>query len=179
MPKALVRVDGAPLWRRQVGVLQGLEPTELMISAGLDWDPGPGPWTVLRDRTPGLGPLEGIGAALAGMSTKLLLVLAVDMPSMPAVFLGGLVEAAGPTGVVPVSKGIYQGLAAIYPHSAFAVAEEVLGGADHSIQHFAKRALAMGLVVEKRVEDSERVFFMNVNRPEDLTAETWPVTSST
>ena len=168
MPKALVRIGHELLWRRQIGVLSELRPAELMISAGLDWDPGAGPWAVLRDRTPGLGPLEGIGAALASMSTGLLLVMAIDMPSMSTAYLRGLLEAAGPAGVVPVADGLYQGLAAVYPRSAAKLLDEILGDEDHSIQHFVRRALPAGLLVERQVPNSDLHLFRNVNRPGDL-----------
>jgi molybdopterin-guanine dinucleotide biosynthesis protein A len=168
VPKALVPIDGVPLWRRQVGILQALEPAELMISAGSDWKADEGPWIIVRDRISGLGPLGGIAAALSSMSTKLLLVLAIDMPCMTTRFLGDLVGSAGAMGVIPVADGLYQGLAAVYPKSSFTLMEEVLGGGDRSIQHFVKRALDGKLVAERRISDSERLFFRNVNRPDDL-----------
>jgi molybdopterin-guanine dinucleotide biosynthesis protein A len=116
-PKALIEVEGKPLWRRQVELLRSLGPSELMVSAGGDWAVEPGPWTVVRDRVAGLGPLGGIDAALEATSSDRLLVLAVDMPAMSARFLGELVRAPGPRGVVPVEGGLYQGLAAVYPGS--------------------------------------------------------------
>jgi molybdenum cofactor guanylyltransferase len=168
MPKALVLVDGVPLWERQVKVLQGVGPADLMISAGNDWGPGPGSWTILRDRTPGLGPLEGVGAALASMSTDLLLVLAVDMPSMSAAYLAALVDTAGQRGIVPERDGAYQGLSAVYPRASAAIAEQVLRSTDRSIQSFVKRLLRDGLADAKPVSDAEQVLFRNVNRPGDL-----------
>jgi molybdenum cofactor guanylyltransferase len=168
MPKAMVLVDGEPLWRRQVKVLQGLGPAEILISAGSDWAPEPGPWTILRDRAPGLGPLEGVGAALASMTTDLLLVLAVDMPSMSTAYLQGLVDAAGQKGVVPERDGTYQGLSAVYPRACAAVADQVLASADRSIQFFVKRLLREGFAEVKPVSDAEQDLFRNVNRPGDL-----------
>jgi molybdopterin-guanine dinucleotide biosynthesis protein A len=167
-PKALVRVGGEALWRRQVESLKATGPGELMISAGLDWDPGPGPWTVLRDGSPGIGPLGGIAAALEAMSTDLLLVLAVDMPSMSSAYLAGLIEAAGKTGIVPELDGFFQGLAAVYPRAASSVLGEVLEGTDHSIQHFIRRAMDCGLMVALQVPGKDRHLFRNVNRPSDL-----------
>jgi molybdopterin-guanine dinucleotide biosynthesis protein A len=167
-PKALVRVEGLALWRRQVGILQDLGPGELLISAGVDWTPDAGPWSVVRDRTPGKGPLEGIGAALNAMSSDLLLVLAVDMPSMTSTYLASLVAGAGPMGVVPQMDGFYQGLAAVYPRAALALLEEVLIGDDSSMQNFARRALLDGLIEVRQVGDAERDLFRNVNRPTDL-----------
>jgi molybdopterin-guanine dinucleotide biosynthesis protein A len=167
-PKALVPMGGVPLWRRQVEVLESLGPADLMISAGADWDAGAGPWTIVRDRVPGMGPLGGIGAALGAMSTHLLLVLAVDMPFMSGAYLGGLVEAAGPKGVVPVESGLFQGLAAVYPRSVGALLEEVLSGEDRSLQFFVKGALRRDLVTEKPISALEKPLFANVNQPADL-----------
>jgi molybdopterin-guanine dinucleotide biosynthesis protein A len=167
-PKALISAGGRPLWRRQVELLECLGPAEVMISAGADWDAGEGPWPVVRDRVPGLGPLGGIGAALGAMSSQLLLVLAVDMPFMTAAYLAGLVEEAGPNGVVPVDDGLFQGLAAVYPKSVGALLEEALAGEDRSLQFFVNRALRGGLVTARPIAAPERPLFGNVNRPEDL-----------
>jgi molybdenum cofactor guanylyltransferase len=167
-PKALVPMGGVALWQRQLELLEGLGPSELMISAGADWDPGAGPWTVVRDRVPGLGPLGGIGAALNVMSTEWLMVLAVDMPCMSSEFLGSLVETAGPNGVVPVENGLFQGTAAIYPRSVSILVEEALGGEDRSLQHFIKQALRRRLVTARPISDAEMPLFRNVNQPRDL-----------
>jgi molybdenum cofactor guanylyltransferase len=167
-PKALIELDGIPLWERQIKLLREIGPKELMISAGNDWNVGQGPWTVLRDRTPVLGPIEGIAVALASMSTDFLLVLAIDMPAMSAAYLLALVGEAGPMGIVPVIDGCYQGLAAIYPRSVSAILEDARGSADRSLQHFIRRALSDDLLVERPVSEAERGLFRNVNRPEDL-----------
>jgi molybdopterin-guanine dinucleotide biosynthesis protein A len=167
-PKALVEVEGIPLWLRQAAVLQSLRPAELVISAGSEWEPGKGPWKVVVDRSPGRGPLGGIDAALATMTTDYLLVLAVDMPAMLPEYLRTLVGLAGPKGVVPVDAGLYQGLAAVYPRSAGALVEEYLGGDDFSLQRFLRAAVAQGLMKAAPVSAAERPLFRNVNRPDDL-----------
>jgi molybdopterin-guanine dinucleotide biosynthesis protein A len=167
-PKALIPIGGRPLWRRQAELLEGLGPAQLMISAGTEWDAGDGPWTVVRDRVPGLGPLSGIAAAMRSMSTQLLLVLAVDMPFMSAAFLGSLVEESGPKGVVPLGNGLFQGLAAVYPRSSGALLEEALAGEDRSLQFFVGQALKDGLVTARPISAAEMPLFGNVNRPEDL-----------
>jgi molybdopterin-guanine dinucleotide biosynthesis protein A len=167
-PKALIEVGGIPLWRRQVELLQRLGPTDLMISAGTDWAPGAGSWTVIRDRIGGLGPLGGIDAALASMATDLLLVLAVDMPSMSADYLGRLLRGAGSTGIVPEDRGLYQGLAAVYPRSLGALVEEALGGEDRSLQRLLAAAVSGGLMAATRVAEGDRTLFRNVNTPADL-----------
>jgi len=167
-PKALVEVQGVPLWRRQVGLLQGLKPEELLISAGEDWQVGAGPWKLVRDRAPGLGPLGGIDAALRATSSEMLLVLAVDMPAMSAEFLGQLVLSAGPQGVVPEGKGRYQALAAVYPRAILALLEEAMSSEDLSLQSLVRRAVLNGLVAPRPIADHETPLFRNVNRPSDL-----------
>ncbi len=167
-PKALLEVAGAKLWRRQMGLLQQLEPAEIMISAGTDWTVESGPWTVVCDRVPGLGPLGGIDAALRTMSSKLLLVLAVDMPAMSAGFLAGLVCSAGSQGIVPEEGGIYQGLAAIYPREIGPLLDEGLQRGDHSLQGLVKRAIQSDLVKARPIVECERALFRNANHPADL-----------
>jgi molybdopterin-guanine dinucleotide biosynthesis protein A len=169
--KALVEFEGKPLWRRQAELLQGLGPGELMISAGEDWKVPTGPWNVVRDRVPGLGPLGGMEAALGATSLDLLLVLAVDMPAMSADFLGQLVHAAGPSGVIPVEEGIFQGLAAVYPRSIGPLLKEALAGEDRSFQLLARRAVRDGLLVARPVAAAESRLFRNVNRPADLVGQ--------
>lgn len=167
-PKALLEFKGMPLWRRQAQLLQGLGPQELMISAGADWEVGPGPWRVVRDRTPGMGPLGGIAIAFETMAADLLLVLAVDMPGMSAGYLGQLLASAGSRGVVPEENGVYHGLAAVYPRSVAALVGEALAGEDRSVQSVGRRAVEEGLVALRPVSPGEELLFRNLNRPEDL-----------
>lgn len=166
--KALVEIGGVPLWRRQVALVQKLGPLDLMISSGTDWEPGEGPWTVVRDRVAGLGPLGGIQAALESMSTELLLVLAVDMPDMSLKFLERLAALAGPKGVVPEQCAFYQGLAAIYPRSVKDLVDEALLGKDRSLQSLVARAVSASLVASLSIEAADRPLFRNVNSPRDF-----------
>jgi molybdopterin-guanine dinucleotide biosynthesis protein A len=168
MPKALVLWGAVPLWRHQLATLESLGPAERMISAGTDWDPGDGPWTVVRDRTPGLGPLGGIDAGLRAMRTEFLLVLAVDMPFMSAAFLREFVAMCDPSGVVPGAKGFYSGMVAAYPRSLLPLAEELLRGRDRSIRCFNDRALEMGRVVARPIAESESSLFKNLNSAADV-----------
>lgn len=167
-PKALVEVAGVPLWRRQMGLLRQLAPMEILISAGEDWAVEPGPWTVVRDRVPQLGPLGGIDAALRAMSSDFLLVLAVDMPDMSAEFLEGLCRAAGPKGIVPEQEGHFQGLAAIYPRTILTLLEEILAGDDRSLQHLVKKAIRMGVAEGRPIAEGDSKLFTNCNLPTDL-----------
>jgi molybdopterin-guanine dinucleotide biosynthesis protein A len=167
-PKATLEFSGTPLWRRQAGIAQGLGAAQLMISTGLDWSPGAGPWTVVVDRKAGQGPLGGLQAAFAMMSTPWLLVLAVDMPAMSQEFLGRLLDQLGPAGIVPVADGLYHGLAAVYPRAMAVLVDEALGTEDRSLQSLVKRGLSAGLVAAMPVTDADKALFRNVNSPDDL-----------
>jgi molybdopterin-guanine dinucleotide biosynthesis protein A len=167
-PKADIEVGGIPLWRRQVDLVAGLNPSKLMISVGEGWMPADGRWTVVRDRVPGLGPLGGIQAALGSMSADFLLVLAVDMPSMSRGFLERLIKLAGTKGVVPEENGAYEGLAAIYPGSIGPIVDEALGREDRSLQSMIRRAIAERLVEALPIAEQEKPLFRNVNSPADL-----------
>ncbi len=63
-PKSMLDYGGTLLWRRQVETLLSLEPDELYISGSPSLEFPAGPWKVLYDQRPGLGPLAGLEAAL-------------------------------------------------------------------------------------------------------------------
>ena len=122
----------------------------------------------LEDAQVGLGPLGGIAAALRAMRSPRLVVLAVDLPRMSADFLRGLLAAE--RGVVPqTDDGFFEPLAAIYPHTALADAEEHLRGSDRSLQTFVRRLLASAQVSARPVLAAEAPLFVNWNHPEDVT----------
>src|SRR5262245_5933350 len=86
--KALLEIDGRPLWRRQRDLLSSAGATEIFLSARPDqlwvsqtrtcFD------SVLHDAMPDCGPLAGVAAGLERASQPLLAVLAVDLPAMSA-----------------------------------------------------------------------------------------------
>src|SRR5688572_12672293 len=80
--KALLRLGGEALWRRQVRVLRraGAEPVAVIRREG---QAGLGRGAkVLQDMFIGAGPLAGLHAALAAAEGSWVAVLAVDMPAM-------------------------------------------------------------------------------------------------
>ncbi len=164
--KALLPLaDGRLLWQRQLGILQELEPAELLIS-------GPGregfspDVPLLADRTPGLGPLSGIAAALGAMHSPRLIVLAVDMPEMTAAYLRGLLDrCSDERGIVPQhpDTGFYEPLAAIYPRSVLPLAVTRLAEQNRALQGFVRSA---GSLVEAwRIAAGDRALFTNWNEP--------------
>ena len=57
--KALLEIDGEPLWRRQLATLRALEPEQLMVSG-----PPRGEGETVADEIEDAGPLGGVAAAL-------------------------------------------------------------------------------------------------------------------
>jgi molybdenum cofactor guanylyltransferase len=168
LPKVLLDHAGQPLWRVQIEKLQVLAPNELFLSFPRELTPPTGPWDILHDREPGLGPLSGIHAALQTMKTEWLIVLAVDLPDMKADFLGALCEATTVRGVVPQIDGFYEGLAAIYPRSLIDLCGKLLSSEDRSLQNLVRQGIAAGFLEEFPVPVQNRALFRNVNRPSDL-----------
>src|SRR5689334_5170009 len=106
-----------PLWQHQLGTLETLGPVEVLVSGPAR--PGfPARLRCVPDDVPARGPLGGLAACLAQVTTPWMLVLAVDLPLMTASFLGGLLQAcdAG-RGVVPRGPDHYEPLAAVYPRA--------------------------------------------------------------
>ena len=171
--KAFIEVHGVPLWRRQLQTLQQLEPAEILISG-----PHRDEWqnancVVIPDAEADAGPLAGVAAALRHCTTPLLLTLAIDLPNMTTDYLSGLVDSCvGEIGVIPSDADRCEPVAAVYPKRALAVAENCLASRDLSLQRFAARCVAEGLVKLKPIAPDERRLFLNMNTPEDLLAMT-------
>ena len=167
--KALLELpDGRRLWERQWETLGSLEPAERFISGSWrEGFPADLPW--LADECSGRGPLAGIAVALKEMRSPKLVVLAVDLPAMTADFLRGLLQAGGPTGMVPQQNdGFFEPLAAVYPKIAAGPAKERLGDEALALQPFVRSLVESGLVTARPVTQAEAGLFANWNRPDDL-----------
>jgi molybdenum cofactor guanylyltransferase len=168
-PKAFLTHEDLPLWRFQMNTLLGLEPSELFLSAAPGVEFEPGPWTLLHDRQPGLGPVAGLDAALRASAAERIVVLAVDMPAITTEFLYRLLGQPGNGGIVPRLEGFYYGMVAIYPRSIQPLVEKVLAGEDRSFQHLVRLGLVADLLKSYSVTESEKGLFRNLNSPSDLT----------
>ncbi len=165
--KALIEIDGLPLWQRQLRVLEELQPAEIFLSGLLPCDRYPH----IPDACDHAGPLGGIVASLRICSTPLLVVLAIDLPQMTSGFLQELLSlSAASCGVVPGMPDRLEPLAAVYPRLVRALAEDSLRSGDYSMQEFCRRALAAGLVRLKEIEQKIEPLFFNMNTPNDLDA---------
>ena len=167
--KAFIEIEGVPLWRRQLQVLEELGPHELFIAG-----PAHDEWQemnciIIPDAEPNAGPLAGITAALQRCSAPLLLVIAVDLPKMTGRYMRELLSSCGgDTGVVPSYGERSEPVAAVYPARALSLAELCLASRDLSVQRFAARCVAEGFAVEKTITSEERPLFLNMNTPDDL-----------
>jgi molybdopterin-guanine dinucleotide biosynthesis protein A len=169
--KALLTIEGVPLWQRQLRLLRELQPSEIFfvgpareewIAAGCE---------CFADAANDVGPIGGIVAALRRSAHSHLLVLAIDLPQMRTDFLRNLLALCSENhGIIPKTNEQFEPLAAIYPVSCLEVAERCLSAGEYSLQKFARRAVNAGLLVVRKITTAEESLFFNVNTPADLAA---------
>src|SRR4051812_28508946 len=94
--KALLEVDGCPLWQRQRDLLRASGAAQVFLSARpeQEWARRAGLAALLFDDLPNAGPMSGITAALERTTRRHVLVLAIDLPRMSPEWLRGIVDAA-------------------------------------------------------------------------------------
>lgn len=169
--KALIEIDGIPLWQRQIRVLAELEPAEIFIAGPPRDTDATAAYTFLEDATPAAGPLSGLAAALCRCVTTRLLALAVDLPNMTVGYLRQLLaQSRDHAGVVPIRGIRYEPLAAVYPKSCLAWVQAMLRQPRCSLQNLCAVGKAEGWLLEKTVAPEDDYLFTNMNTPEDLAA---------
>ena len=168
--KAFIEIDGLPLWRRQLRMLEQLTPTEIFLAGPARDDWNDAACTVIPDAQENAGPLAGIASALRRSSSPLLLALAIDLPNMTSEYLQHLAELCpAERGVVPRTER-FEPLVAFYPARSLALAEQLLAAGSYSLQTFADRCVAEELAIEHRVPPAEASLFLNMNTPAALAA---------
>jgi molybdopterin-guanine dinucleotide biosynthesis protein A len=172
--KAAIEVDGQPLWQRQLDKLRAAGAAEVFISgrragpyAGSDCE-------IVEDRVADAGPLAGLEAALRHATHDWLLVLAVDLPDVPASLLASLVAEAiaADCGRVPAREDWLQPIAAVYPRRCLPLVEECLAGENRSLRRFFRLARKAGLADVHPLSAEEHALFRNLNSPADLATPT-------
>jgi molybdopterin-guanine dinucleotide biosynthesis protein A len=169
--KAMVEIDGVPLWNRQLGLLASLEPAEVVVSGPRR--PGfPATLRNLEDEGPSRGPLTGLATALRAARALDVMVLAIDLPDMSADFLTLLrAHASRGRGVVPflsestTRDKLYEPLAAIYPVECLPLAVRQLAGTDWSMQNFVRAGMSAGLLTGYEIGAETMRQFRNLNAP--------------
>ncbi len=167
--KSLIEISGQPLWRRQLGLLQALNPDVLWISARTRPAWCPERMDVVLDEPPSRGPLSGLVPVFARLQTSHLLTLAVDLPCMTVQMLKTLAQLAEPArGVVPVSHDLFEPLCAIYPRGAASLAATALRRGELSLQPLLAVFAKEGWMRSYPLTAAEEALFLNVNTPADL-----------
>ena len=167
--KATLLFRGRPLWKIQFDLLRTLQPEEIFISARVDPPWRPSNVQFVSDEPPSRGPLSGLSATLARISTDYLLVLAVDMPLMSEDYLRlicNLIESD--RGVLPMIGDRAEPLAAIYPKGVGIDFITALSGSEFSLQSLTKKLVEAGKLSLVNVLEEERKFFRNLNDLSDL-----------
>lgn len=170
--KALLEIDGQPLWRRQRAVLAKAGAQEIFLSARADqpWvseaAAGGGFARVVADSVADAGPLAGIVAALEVTTAPHLAVLAIDLPRMEAAWFAALAARCAP-GVGGVGRrGVFfEPLAAIYPREILPLARAALGRGEFSLQRLIAAAIDAGRMRVVEIAAAEAALFANWNEP--------------
>ncbi len=164
--KAAVLINGTPLWQLQLDKLRALHPAELYISGRRDGPFAAAGVEIVEDESPDLGPLGGIAATLARMTSPRLLVLAIDLPAMTPAFLRSLFGESGC--LIPQRGDFFEPLAAVYPKAATALAQTALQRTDRSMQRFCRELVAADLAHPQQLAATALPYFRNLNEPRDL-----------
>lgn len=169
--KALLEVDGVPLWQRQRDMLLSAGAKEIFLSARPDqaWArKAAGFAAVLHDALPECGPLVGITAGIERASHPTIAVVAIDLPAMQATWFQQLLAETTPgSGVVGRRGDYFEPLAAVYPCGMKWLAWEALAKCDYGLQPLIARAVSEALLHERRITPDEEAMFVNWNREED------------
>jgi molybdopterin-guanine dinucleotide biosynthesis protein A len=167
--KALVLFEGRPLISLVLETLRALSDDVVIASDRTGVYDGLGA-RVVPDLRPGCGPLGGIGGGLAAVRHELALVVACDMPFLSPAFLGLLAaRARGRDGAVPVKRGQYEPLHAVYRRSCLPAVERRLGAGDfQAFSFFPDVRIRAVPEPEWRRVDPEGRSLVNINSAEEL-----------
>lgn len=167
--KATSIFEGMPLWRRQLELLRRLDAKEIFVSARTDPAWRPADVELVKDAEPSRGPLSGIAAALARMTSDHLLVLAIDLPFVTFEYFKNLcAQVELGRGIVPTVAARAEPLVAIYPREVVVVFQNALAGKNFSLQPLILRLVAAGQLRPDTIGPEKSNLFRNLNEPTDL-----------
>lgn len=172
--KALLVLEGEPLWQRQARVLQAAGAGVVGVVRQREQAPLARPASIRlwHDTVTGAGPLAGLHAALSACKTEWLAVLATDMPRIDAgwfQWLGGFCRPG--CGVMARHPGGgHEPLAAIYPRAALAEVARRLHTGSRSLQSLADLLIAEGRLTSVPLPPAEVWRVANWNTPAEVGA---------
>jgi molybdopterin-guanine dinucleotide biosynthesis protein A len=168
--KALVEIDGVPLIKRVMRVMEPIFfPSVVLITNT------PKTYAFLNvpmfeDRIKGLGPLGGILTGLKVISENAGFFVACDMPFLNSGLIRYLASVRhGFDVVVPTFSGKFEALHALYTKSCLKEIEKLIDdGIYQTIQLF--QSVHVRFVAENEIRrfDPELSSFSNINKPEEL-----------
>jgi molybdopterin-guanine dinucleotide biosynthesis protein A len=168
----LAAVPGEVLWRRQWRILgeAGIERRWLSVRPDQAWVPADVP--VVHDGIPEAGPLGGILAAGAAGGGTHLIALAVDLPSLPALWVQTLLTEAKPGrgAAGRWSDGTYEPLAALYPRAWLEAWRAAFGGTARppGLQALLREQDQRGRLSVISLDQTHASWFRNLNTPADV-----------
>lgn len=168
--KAWVEWQGQPLWRVQLARLRALAPRRLLLSCRTEQHLAGEVVDLVPDPPGDDGPLPALLRCLKAAGRPLL-VMAVDMPHMPAALLDAMVDRAlahPGRGVVYEGPHGYEPLAAVYPLAVVPLLEAAVAGGCLRLQAMVHSAVAAGLLETIPMTRAEQAAFANFNSPGDL-----------
>ncbi len=169
--KALLRLGGATLLERAVGVVRTAGGEPLIVAADR---PGYGSAGARRvDETAegaaACGPLAALRHGLRACGTPSVVALACDLPLVPAALLRHLAaEVARYDAVVPRAAGELQVLAAAYAARCLPALDRCLEEGRYSVHGFVAEVRVKFLDAGDLEPFGGEEIFLNVNAPEDL-----------
>lgn len=170
--KALIEVDGVPLWRRQRDVLIAAGVTEIFLSARPEQT-----WTrqvdgfagVIHDALPDGGPIVGVTAALERATQPLVAVLAIDLPHLTSAWFEELrARASATAGVVGRRGEWFEPLAAVYPTAFKWTAWEALARGEFALQQLVAQGVTTSALQVREISAVDAGQFANWNEPSDV-----------
>lgn len=174
--KARLDWQGRPLWQAQLDKLRALQPARLLVACreeqGLHHPPVAGVEWLFDPAGDDSGPLGAIERALTAAALPLL-VLAVDLPAMPAAFLDRGLRAPAEPGrsrFFATAQGL-EPLAGWYDPALRPLLQEALARHDLGLQRLIRRAADLGLATLVPTAAGEEGLFANANTPAEWAHE--------